>query len=311
MTTMMILEKHSSIGMIAFAKWIGTRFINDSFRCCSTSNEANSTVQLADVQEYDDTGQKLEIEQLDISRMSRWHRMKVHCECPPMDMFRWQRTRKALRKRYAMYGRASGVDPGLLWPSSAELVEQQLEDDLWRPKLLETIEMEKAEIERKQQDRKNRLHAIELNLKNYGKLLKEYESRIQKQNAEALAVKLEKERKIREIQDFLGYAADPTDPKVVEYLEKKKQEEKKIIYPIWYIIGCKAGKKEGDGSEINCSGDQRNFEGNNCCSTKYKPVDPSAPPDDPVADYMNILGMIFSMCGLMMRVFLIRKMLFV
>ncbi|KRX56516.1 Growth arrest and DNA damage-inducible proteins-interacting protein 1, partial [Trichinella sp. T9] len=227
MTTMMILEKHSSIGMIAFAKWIGTCFINNSFRCCSTSNEANSTVQLADVQEYDDTGQKLEIEQLDISRMSRWHRMKVHCECPPMDMFRWQRTRKALRERYAMYGRASGVDPGLLWPSSAELVEQQLEDDLWRPKLLETIEMEKAEIERKQQDRKNRLHAIELNLKNYGKLLKEYESRIQKKNAEALAVKLEKERKIREIQDFLGYAADPTDPKVLEYLEKKKQEEKK------------------------------------------------------------------------------------
>ncbi|KAL1237384.1 Protein Asterix [Trichinella spiralis] len=34
---------------------------------------------------------------------------------------------------------------------------------------------------------------------------------------------------------------------------------------------------------------------------RYKPVDPSAPPDDPVADYMNILGMIFSMCGLMMR----------
>ncbi|KRX73361.1 Protein Asterix, partial [Trichinella sp. T6] len=339
MTTMMILEKHSSIGMIAFAKWIGTCFINNSFRCCSTSNGANSTVQLADVQEYDDTGQKLEIEQLDISRMSRWHRMKVHCECPPMDMFRWQRTRKALRKRYAMYGRASGVDPGLLWPSSAELVEQQLEDDLWRPKLLETIEMEKAEIERKQQDRKNRLHAIELNLKNYGKLLKEYESRIQKKNAEALTVKLEKERKIREIQDFLGYAADPTDPKVVEYLEKKKQEEKKVmnimisrlyfyyykfdrccednISHFWYIIGCKAGKKEGDGNEINCSGaiqyekliylfqctyisitmrqSADSFNG------RYKPVDPSAPPDDPVADYMNILGMIFSMCGLMMR----------
>ncbi|KRX45365.1 Protein Asterix, partial [Trichinella murrelli] len=36
---------------------------------------------------------------------------------------------------------------------------------------------------------------------------------------------------------------------------------------------------------------------------RYKPVDPSAPPDDPVADYMNILGMIFSMCGLMMRAF--------
>ncbi|KRZ71461.1 Growth arrest and DNA damage-inducible proteins-interacting protein 1 [Trichinella papuae] len=226
MATLIFLERQCSFGKIAFAKWIGTCLNSDSFRCCSTSNEANSTVQSTDVQEYD-TAQKLEIEQLDISRMSHWHRMKVNCECPPMDEFRWQRTREALRKRYALYGRASGVDPGLLWPSSAELAEQQLEDDLWRPKLVETIEMEKAEAERKQQDRKNRMHAIELNLKNYGNLLKEYESRIQKKNAEALAIKLEKERKIREIQDFLGYAADPTDPKVVEYLEKKKQEEKK------------------------------------------------------------------------------------
>ncbi|KAL1230873.1 Growth arrest and DNA damage-inducible proteins-interacting protein 1 [Trichinella pseudospiralis] len=226
MAILNFLERQCSIGKIAFTKWIGTCLINDSFRCCSTSNETNSTVQSTDAQEYD-TAQKLDMEQLDISRMSRWHRMKVNCECPPMDEFRWQRTREALRKRYALYGRASGVDPGLLWPSSAELAEQQLEDDLWRPKLAETIEMEKAEAERKQQDRNNRMHVIEQNLKNYGNLLKEYESRIQKKNAEALAIQLEKERKIREIQDFLGYAADPADPKVVEYLEKKKQEEKK------------------------------------------------------------------------------------
>ncbi|XP_063718478.1 PAT complex subunit Asterix-like [Symsagittifera roscoffensis] len=27
----------------------------------------------------------------------------------------------------------------------------------------------------------------------------------------------------------------------------------------------------------------------------------SAPADDPIADYMNLLGMVFSMCGLMMK----------
>lgn len=34
---------------------------------------------------------------------------------------------------------------------------------------------------------------------------------------------------------------------------------------------------------------------------RYKPL-PNKPTDDPTPDYMNLLGMIFSMCGLMMRV---------
>ncbi|KAG7307172.1 hypothetical protein JYU34_007323 [Plutella xylostella] len=35
---------------------------------------------------------------------------------------------------------------------------------------------------------------------------------------------------------------------------------------------------------------------------KFKPPPPSAAPaDDLTTDYMNILGMVFSMCGLMMR----------
>ena len=41
---------------------------------------------------------------------------------------------------------------------------------------------------------------------------------------------------------------------------------------------------------------------------RYKPL-PKKPLDDPTTDYMNLLGMIFSMCGLMMRVrklFLVR-----
>ena len=36
---------------------------------------------------------------------------------------------------------------------------------------------------------------------------------------------------------------------------------------------------------------------------RYKPASSSNKPgDDPSADYLNLLGMIFSMCGLMMRV---------
>lgn len=34
---------------------------------------------------------------------------------------------------------------------------------------------------------------------------------------------------------------------------------------------------------------------------RYKPV-PNKPTDDPTPEYMNLLGMIFSMCGLLMKV---------
>merc|ERR1712179_119380 len=34
---------------------------------------------------------------------------------------------------------------------------------------------------------------------------------------------------------------------------------------------------------------------------RYKPLPAGSPSDDPTPDYMNLLGMIFSMCGLMMK----------
>ena len=35
---------------------------------------------------------------------------------------------------------------------------------------------------------------------------------------------------------------------------------------------------------------------------RYKPPPAGGPIDDPTPDYMNLLGMIFSMCGLMLKV---------
>ena len=46
---------------------------------------------------------------------------------------------------------------------------------------------------------------------------------------------------------------------------------------------------------------------------RYKPIPvgtPGSPSDDATPDYLNVLGMIFSMCGLMMRVCSILKTLF-
>lgn len=41
-----------------------------------------------------------------------------------------------------------------------------------------------------------------------------------------------------------------------------------------------------------------------CSGCRYKPPPSESNPalDDPTPDYMNLLGMIFSMCGLMLKV---------
>ena len=46
--------------------------------------------------------------------------------------------------------------------------------------------------------------------------------------------------------------------------------------------------------EFNCK--------NGIVCSRYKPSTAAVSTDDPTPDYMNLLGMIFSMCGLMMKV---------
>ena len=41
---------------------------------------------------------------------------------------------------------------------------------------------------------------------------------------------------------------------------------------------------------------------NNCYVCRYQVPAANNPLDDPTPDYMNLLGMIFSICGLMMKV---------
>lgn len=42
--------------------------------------------------------------------------------------FKWQNETWALRQRFAEYGHASGVNPGLLWPTKEEVLELRREE---------------------------------------------------------------------------------------------------------------------------------------------------------------------------------------
>lgn len=51
----------------------------------------------------------------------------------------WQKTDKYERKLFARYGSASGVDPGKLWPTAAQLEELIQEEKQWHPPLEEML----------------------------------------------------------------------------------------------------------------------------------------------------------------------------
>jgi hypothetical protein len=75
----------------------------------------------------------------DISRMKAWHRTIVNGRITPV-IYEWQKQRKHLRARFAQYGKRSGVNPGVLWPTHDEIeLQMAIAADL-EPKLTATIE---------------------------------------------------------------------------------------------------------------------------------------------------------------------------
>ncbi|KHJ47292.1 hypothetical protein D918_02152 [Trichuris suis] len=172
-------------------------FIPSVGKCSSVTDGSGSSTN------NDEQNQSADI-CLDISRMSSWHRSIYHGECPTMNKFRWQSERRNLRKRFAMYGKASDVDLSVLWPNNTELEILQYEEDNWKPKLENMIKLEKTLAMKADARMQRRIEQVETNVKNYNKVLKEYNEKREKREREMLAAKQENERKIREIQVMEG-----------------------------------------------------------------------------------------------------------
>jgi len=164
----------------------------------------------------------------DISRMRPWHLSILHGEPPPIDTFKWQKERWALKERYATYGRASGVDPGVFWPTQDELEEIRQEDEELHPKLSVTIEqMQQSKAER-EKETTARYAEVEKNAKEYPKLLEAYRNRLREQQRGIDEEKRVKDDKIKEIQSYFGFAIDVTDPRFAAMMAKKEMDERQV-----------------------------------------------------------------------------------
>jgi len=209
-------------------------FLRQAFNRASTSTVPSAPVNLSDEQPKSDedidsrtVAENARIEELrDISRMRSWHRSILHGQPPPIDTYKWQKERWALKERYAVYGRASGVDPGVHWPTSDELEEKRREDEELEPKLLPTmIEMQRLKAEQ-QKAVEERYVELEQKTKEYPKIMEAHRKKLRTQQEAIEEEKRLKDDKVKEIQSYFGFAIDVSDPRFAAMMAKKELEEK-------------------------------------------------------------------------------------
>uniref|UniRef100_A0A914VHF7 Large ribosomal subunit protein mL64 n=1 Tax=Plectus sambesii TaxID=2011161 RepID=A0A914VHF7_9BILA len=166
-------------------------------------------------------------EKRNVSRMRPWHQMLVNKQVPPVQ-FNWQLDRNALKARYAKYGKKSGVNPGLLWPTDKELDEQLALNRDMQPYLPDVVRKHNAEQKAEALRQSKRIAEVEANEKKYAKVLAAFEAEQLKAVKEIDEVEAKRQEKIREIQEYFGYWIDPKDPRFGAMQAQKEAEEKKV-----------------------------------------------------------------------------------
>lgn len=148
---------------------------------------------------------------------------------------------KYFRKLYARFGKESGIEPGLAWPSRLQLqqiINEEKEYELSLEQKVNILVERKAEqlstYEKMVKDTDDALKKMPANIDNY------YQRILKREKLEK-----EKEAKRQEVLDqareFYGYEVDMRDPRMQEMV-KKFQEERKASE--------KAKKKEEDKKRV-------------------------------------------------------------
>ncbi|GFY54941.1 gadd45gip1 [Trichonephila inaurata madagascariensis] len=158
----------------------------------------------------------------------RLYRKHVLKEAVPIET-KYDLQKYRLRNHYGRFGKASKLNPGLCWPTREEILETIKYDRMFEPSLQERIENVKAAQLVKDQRRKEIDDEVEKNMANLDKWIADYHAKIEKKNAKAQELKLQRERLVEEISEYLGYDIDPRDPRFKEAVEQRDKEKKKAL----------------------------------------------------------------------------------
>lgn len=165
------------------------------------------------------------------SRLHDSHRNIVHSTLPFTDAsMEFHKTVKYQRKMFGIYGKESGVNPGICWPTKQEIAERKEYEKIAFPQTIQEMMASAAEqrktLEENQRKRQEDVVKKHAKLEQWKNDLKQ---KIAKKEADALAVKQRKDRLVEEVRRHFGYKIDPRDERFKEMLEQKERAEKKAM----------------------------------------------------------------------------------
>lgn len=165
----------------------------------------------------------------DCSRMYRADRFKMrHVDRMPDMHFDYQTKRKYQRSLYAKYGRASGVDPGIQWPTVEEMRRQIADEELLQfPTLQESWQTLREKRAAEADVKRRREAVVTANMKEMQREIAQYRERLAATEHAAQSSHRERQALLDEAREILGYDVDPRDERFQQLIEEKQAAEKK------------------------------------------------------------------------------------
>ncbi|KAH7641592.1 growth arrest and DNA damage-inducible proteins-interacting protein CRIF [Dermatophagoides farinae] len=141
----------------------------------------------------------------------------------------WLYKKNIIRKRFATFGKSSGLKPGICWPSKEEL-QYMKQFDAKFEKSIESMRENLLQTQKAEQEKRiKREKQIVANLKKLPKMKEEFWKNYHNLFEKIEEEKSNKEKLIQEVREYLGYDIEPNDPRFEEALVKKDEEAKAAI----------------------------------------------------------------------------------
>lgn len=163
------------------------------------------------------------------SNLTKYHRDIQNDIVPDDDEDKeWQKALVNRRKKFGMFGKASGVDPSILWPSTVELSDMKEYEQVAHPYTVqELISREKERQQKEQEEIEQEKQQILENVAKLDSAIFEFRKKISTQLDKEIEAKAKHDKTLKELRKYFGYNISRNDPRVAVYMEKKQLEEKK------------------------------------------------------------------------------------
>jgi len=134
------------------------------------------------------------------------------------------------KKTFGKYGEASGINPGLLWPTRKELKRQKEYEDVCNPFTFQEMVHNRRELRAAEEKAyADREREVDEKMKLLDKFKTELLNKQKAKEQEQKDAKDRREKLMEEVRRHFGFTVDSRDERFQELLAKKEKEQRKAM----------------------------------------------------------------------------------